>query len=116
MLSTFLEVFEKLLFDLINDDIQNTFSEHLTGFRKNKSTQNALLVLIENWKAIFNKKTQSECSFYGYDNNSVRFLQSYLTNRSQRCNIENNFSRWFEKTTCYPEGFVLGPLLFNLFY
>ena len=47
MLSTFSKVFEKLLFEQINDHMQSKFSKHLTGFRKNHSTQNALLVMIE---------------------------------------------------------------------
>ena len=56
MLSTFSKVFEKLLFEQINDHMQSKFSKHLTGFRKNHSTQNALLVIIEKWKTILNKK------------------------------------------------------------
>ena len=56
MLSTFSKVFEKLLFEQINDHMQSKFSQHLTGFCKNHNTQNALLVIIENWKAILNKK------------------------------------------------------------
>ena len=56
MLSTFSKVFEKLLFKQINDHIQSKFSKHLTGFRKIHSTQNALLVMIEKWKTILNKK------------------------------------------------------------
>ena len=47
MLLTFSKVFEKLLFEQINDLMQSKFSKHLTGFRKNRSTQNALLVMIE---------------------------------------------------------------------
>ena len=57
MLPTFFKkVFEKLLFEQINDHMQNKFSKHFTGFRKNYSTQSVLLVMIENWKGIFNKK------------------------------------------------------------
>ena len=36
--------------------MQSKFSKHLTGFCKNHSTQNALLVMIEKWKTILNKK------------------------------------------------------------
>ena len=52
----FKKVCEKLLFEQINDHMQNNFSKHLTGFRKNCSTQSVLLVMIENWKGIFNRK------------------------------------------------------------
>ena len=56
MLSNFPKVFEKLLFEQINDHMQSKFSKHLTGFCKNDSTQNTLLVMIEKWKTILNKK------------------------------------------------------------
>ena len=31
---------------------------------------------------------------YGLDSNSVTFMKSYLTNRLQRCKINNSFSEW----------------------
>ena len=34
-----------------------------TGFRKNHSTQNALLVMIEKWKTILNKKLKAGALF-----------------------------------------------------
>ena len=49
MLSTLSKVFEKLLFEQINDHMQNKFSKHFTGFHQTRSTQNSLL-------AILNKK------------------------------------------------------------
>ena len=98
------KVFEKLLFEQINDHMQSKFSKHLTGFRKNHSTQNALLVMIEKWKTILNEKFKvgapfmdlsmafdtldhslllAKLSAYGFHNNSLSFVQSYLTNRIQ---------------------------------
>ena len=136
MLLTFSKVFEKLLFKQVNDHMQSKFSKHLTGFRKNHSTQNVLLIMIEKWKAILNKKlkvgapfmdlskvfdTLHHClllpklSAYGFDNNSLSFVRSYLTNIFQRCKIENHFSYWREITTCVIQRSVLGPLAFNIF-
>ena len=46
MLSTFSKVFEKLIFEQINDSLQSKFCKHLTGFRKNYCTHNALLLMI----------------------------------------------------------------------
>ena len=136
MLSNFSKVFQKLLFEQINDHMQSKFSKHLTGFRKNHIAQNALLVMIEKWKTILNKKLivgalimdlskvfdtldysllLVKLNAYDFDNNSLRFVQSYLTNRIQRCKIENLFSNWREITTGVPQGYVLGPLLFNIF-
>ena len=114
--------------------MQSKFSKHLTGFRKNHSTQNALLVMIEKWKTILNKKLKvgalfmdlskafdtldhslllAKLSKYGFDNNSLSFIRSYLTNRIQRCKIENNFSNWREIIIVL-QGSILGPLLLNI--
>ena len=54
--SMFTTVFEKLLFEQINNCMEDKFSKHLTGFQKNRSTQNSLLVMIEQWKATLNKR------------------------------------------------------------
>ena len=99
MLSTFSKVFEKLLFEQINDHMQSKFSKHLTGFCKNHSNQNALLVMIKKWKTILNKKLKfgalfmdlskafdtsdhslllAKLSVYGFDNNCLSFIRSYL--------------------------------------
>ena len=76
------------------------FSKHRTNFHKNHNTQNALLVLTEKWKSSLNKKLKvgslfmdlsktfdtsdhslllAKLSPYGFDNNSLSFAQSYLT-------------------------------------
>ena len=54
---------KKLVFEQINDHMQRKFSKLLTGFRKNYSTQNALLVMIEKWKTILNKKLKAGALF-----------------------------------------------------
>ena len=52
---------------------------------------------------------------YSLDSNSVTFMKSYLTNRLQRCKINNPFSEWEKVPNCVPQGSILGLLLFNIF-
>lgn len=49
MFSTLSKVFEteELLFEHINDHIQNKFLKHHTGFRTDRSMQKGLLVMTE---------------------------------------------------------------------
>ena len=77
--------------------MRNKFLKHLKGFRKNHNTQNALLVMIEKWKTTLNKNLKvgalfmdfykafdtldhsvllAKLSAYGFDNNSLSFVQS----------------------------------------
>ena len=51
---------------------------------------------------------------YGLVSNSVTFMKRYLTNRPQRCKINNSFSEWGKVVDGVPQGCILGPLLFSI--
>ena len=112
-LSNFTKFFKSILFMQIERYIQNKFSKYLTGFWKNHNTQNSLLRMIESWKVRLNNGSKvgviimdlskafdglnhelllTKLKAYGLDSNSVTFMKSYLTNRLQRCKINNSFS------------------------
>ena len=52
---------------------------------------------------------------YGFSNQALRLLQSYLCSRFQRSIINGSFSNWNQAITEVPQGSILGPLLFNIF-
>ena len=52
---------------------------------------------------------------YGFSFNAIKFVQSYLSERFQRVNINNNFSEWCKILLGVPQGSILGPLLFDIF-
>ena len=130
------KIFERIVFNQMNLFFESKFSPQLTGFRKNHSTQNAFLNMIEKWKHALDKGKKVGTIFmdlskafdtlnhnlllakldaYGFSFNAIKFVQSYLSERFQRVNINNNFSEWCKILLGVPQGSILGPLLLNIF-
>ena len=47
--------------------------------------------------------------------NAIKFIQSYLSQRFQRVNIDSNFSEWCKILLGMQQGSILIPFLFNIF-
>ena len=130
------KVFEKLLFYQINDFMNPKLSQNQCGFRKGFSAQYCLILMLENWRKSLDNKgfcgvlltdLSKACDYldhglliakmkaYGFDNNALLLIQSYLTNRYQRVNINSNYSSWSEILKGVPQGSILGPLLFSIY-
>ena len=52
---------------------------------------------------------------YGVGENSLRLMQNYLSHRQQRVKVGSPFSEWLEIILGIPQGYILGPILFNIF-
>ena len=52
---------------------------------------------------------------YGFDKNSLHFINSYLKRRKQRTKINSSYSAFAEILFGVPQGSILGPLLFNIY-
>ena len=55
-LLAFSKVFERVIFDQINDFMQNKFSDLLCGFRNGFSTQVTLIKLLQKWQQSLDNK------------------------------------------------------------
>ena len=133
------KIFEKVIHEQTMEYLtdNNILYKYQSGFRKNHSTDTSLsyltnkimtgfdsglltgMILIDLQKAfdtinhdILLKKMAS----LGFSNHSIKWFQSYLSDRSFRVNIKNKYSSTAKIECGVPQGSMLGPfLLFLLF-
>ena len=111
-------------------------SIYLAGFRKNHNKQHSLIKMIETWCSILNKGNKvgaivmelskildtlnhnlllCKLKTYGFEKNTLTFVQSYFFNRHQRTKVGDKFSKWQKISTGVPQSSILGSLFFNIF-
>ena len=52
---------------------------------------------------------------YGIENGSLNLLLDSLIFKKQRTKVGSAFSKWSKIRRGFPQGSILGPLLFNIF-
>ena len=130
------KVFERIVFNQINEYTEPFLSNLLTGFHKNHNTPYCLSKMLEKWKEALDKGNFVDAIFmdlskvfdtlnhdlliaklkaYRLSINSVRYICSYFNQRLQRTGVNNSFSQWKDIIAGVLQGSVLGPLLFNIY-
>ena len=116
--------------------MENKFSSYLFGFRKNHNELYSLFKMIEYWKKQLDNGGKvgiiyldlskafdiinyslvlTNLRVYGFSDQALSLLQSYLCNIFQRSIMNGSFKSLNEATTGVPQGSILGALLFNRF-
>ena len=136
ILNSVSKVFERQMYNQIYSYMFKHLSPFLCGFQKDYSMQQCLMVRIENFKKDLDKRLLAgailtdlskafDClkhdlliaklNAYGFDNSSLKFILSYLSERKHRTKVNNSYSSWSEVKTGIPQRSILCPLLFNIY-
>ena len=132
------KVFEKIVYDQLYQYLNDNqfLSSCQSGFRSLHSTLTALLEATNSWSVnidngflngvvfidlkkafdtIDHEIILRKLSYFGADQATAKWFQSYLSNRTQRCNVNGNLSTASTVTCGVPQGSILGPLLFLMY-
>jgi hypothetical protein len=138
-LSFLSKLVERAVSKQMNDflDMTGTLPSHQSAYRKYHSTETALLKVLSDLATAADRKQLSLLSLldlsaafdtvdhdilirrlnhtHGFDGTVLKWIQSYLTDRTQRVVIGESSSVELEVEFGVPQGSVLGPILFLLY-
>ena len=132
------KVFERVVLNQIEEflSLSKVLYDYQSGFRKNHSTGTCLsflndkilkgfddglltgMILIDLQKAfdtINHDILLKKLSIIGFSHHTVKWFQSYLSNRKFTVNLENSFSEVSNISCGVPQGSVLGPILLLIY-
>ena len=139
ILSQISKIFEKMLFNRINDYLEkyHLVSDKQFGFRQNSSTSHALCNIYEKLIQNADRGMCTCCvfldvtkafdtvnhdvllhkmeNFYGFRGLALKLMRSYLSNRRQYTKMKMCKSELLNIEYGVPQGSSLGPLLFLLY-
>ena len=138
VISVISKVFEKIVYNQINDYLttNNLLNQYQSGFRQHHSTLTTLLNATNDWytnidnellnlvvfldlKKAFDTVDHSillqKLELYGFSGVAQLWFKSYLTDRYQKCSVNDNLSKSRKLYCGVPQGSTLGPLLFLLY-
>ena len=131
------KVYERIMERQISSFIEKNLYVYMCGYRKGFSTQFALLKFMEKWKksvdnhgytgaiitdlskafdTINHELLIAKLHSYGFDSSALSMINGYLKNRWHKTKINASYSSWKELLKGVPQGSVLGPLLFNVYF
>jgi hypothetical protein len=112
------------------------FSNKQFGFLSKRSTVSQLLQILDTWTEQLEKGGQIDIIYtdlekafdkvphylllkklknFSIDENIMRWITSFLTDRRQRVGVHGSFSQWKPVVSGIPQGSILGPFLFLVY-
>ena len=116
--------------------VNGLFSDRQFGFLNGHSTVLQLLVVLDKWTRIIEEGGSIDCIYcdfkkafdkvphqrllkkirgYGITDNILKWIETFLTGRSQQVTLNGKASLKKEVTRGVPQGSVLGQVLFVIF-
>jgi hypothetical protein len=114
----------------------NLITPHQSAYLENHSTITALHKMVNDWYDNINNNLVTVTCFldltkcfdtvdhnillsklcsYGFDTNALKWIKSYLTDRTQKVRLKSKLSNTQMLNIGVPQGSILGPILFLLF-
>ena len=130
--------FECILYEQIDKHTKDVLSKYQGGFRKRFSSQHSLLAICEKWKKVLDNGGNcgallvdlseafdcivhdlllTKLSVYGFDYNSLKLINSFVSDRKFRAKIGSSipYSPYLDLMVGVPQGSILGPSLFIIY-
>ena len=115
--------------------LHNLFDTKQSAYRKNHGCPTALLEITDEFFKALDKGeivictlldyskafncanhdiTLAKLKWLGFSNSALRWVNSYLSGRSQSVKTQDGFSNWKNLANGVPQGSILGPLFFTI--